>query len=152
VDYNGCVTIKIPFRDSFIECDTWEEAERILGGMGEFLPGNRLRSYGPWTDQLLDTFLHRLGPDQKAILRILVDKKRVTADELRVAIAVKNNQALAGVISGISKQAAALGIGARDVFGIENRRRSGVLSKSFFVSDEFLKVAKAVGWPNRIQE
>jgi hypothetical protein len=141
------MAIKIPFGDSFIICDTPEEAERILE-MGEFLPGNKPRSHGPWTEQLLDTFLHRLGPDQKSILRILVAKTRVTADELRAAVNVDNNQDLAGIISGISKQAAALGIEARHVFGIENSRRSGVLSKSFFINEDLLKIARAANWPN----
>jgi hypothetical protein len=140
------MTIRIPFGQSFIECDTPEEAERILG-MGEFLPGNKPRSHGPWTAQLLDTFLHRLGPDQKQILRILVAQTRITADELRATLKAGNNQVLAGIISGISKQAAALGIGARDVFGIENRRRSGVLSKSFFINEDLLRMAKSVNWP-----
>src|ERR1035441_2988096 len=141
---------RLPFGKEFIECDTPEEALRLartlgldqLGaaqtleveGEGEFLPGNRLPHCGPWTDVKLDTFLQRLGPDQKAILRILVVQTRVTADELRAAVKVDGNQALAGIISGISKQAVALGIGARDVFVIENRRRLGVLSKSFSVA------------------
>jgi hypothetical protein len=140
---------RIPFGSTFIECDTPEEAMRLaLAGdteKGEFLPEVPL---GSWTDVLLDTFLHRLGADQKKILSILVSQHRATADELRTVLGVSSNQALAGVISGISKQAAALGISARDVFGIENRRRAGVLSKAFFAADAFLKIARETGWPS----
>jgi hypothetical protein len=146
---------RVQFGDKIIECDTPEEARRLTllsvdvdTEVGEFLPGNKIPHHGPWTDILLDRFLHSLGADQKQILSILVTQSRVTAEELRKALNVKTNQALAGVISGISKQAAAIGVGARDVFGIENRRRSGVLSKSFFVADDFLKIAQMAGWPN----
>jgi hypothetical protein len=146
---------RVPFGDSFIECDTPEEAHQLartlgLDGdeQGEWVPGGRVLRHGPWTVAKLDTFLHSLGADQKTILGILVIQSRATAEELRAAVKVEKNQALAGIISGISKQAAALGIRARDVFGIENRRRSGVLSKSFFVADEFLKIAKDANWPN----
>jgi hypothetical protein len=147
---------RVPVGDKFIECDTQEEARGLAKALGllqdqdqegEFVPGNGVLRHGPWTEAILDTFLHRLGPDQKAILGILVAQTRATADELRAAVHVDSNQALAGIISGISKQAAALGIGARDVFGIENRRRSGVLSKSFFINEDLLRMAKSVNWP-----
>ncbi|MBI3477390.1 MAG: hypothetical protein HY010_16780 [Acidobacteria bacterium] len=142
---------KIPFGDKIIECDTWEEAKRVILDQdteeGEFLPADKMRQHGSWTDIRLDQFLHRLGPDQKKILGILVNQIRATAEDLRNAVAVDSNQALAGIMSGISKQAMAVGVGAREVFGIENRRRSGVLSKSFFVAPEFLAAAHAVRWP-----
>jgi hypothetical protein len=157
VAYYKTVPFKVPVGDKYIDCDTLEEAldlAKALGLLpdqalqeGEFVPGNRVLRHGPWTEAILDTFLHHLGADQKAILRILINKKRATADELRAAIGVDNNQALAGIISGISKQAAALGIKPRAVFGIENSRRSGVLNKSFFIADDFLKMATVVGWP-----
>lgn len=147
---------RVPVGNKFIDCDTLEEAVGLAkalgllqdqGQVGEFVPGNRVLRHGPWTEAILDTFLHRLGPDQKAILRILVTQTRVTADELRAALKVDNNQALAGIISGISKQASAMGIWARDVFGIENSRRGGVLNKSFFINEDFQKIAKSANWP-----
>jgi hypothetical protein len=147
------MSYRVPFANTFIECDTALEALSLAdaaGMSGEFIQGNTLPHYGPWTAILLDTFLGKLGPDQKAILSILVTKTRVDAEDLRIAVNVKNNQALAGIISGISKQAAAMNIGARDVFGIENRRRSGVLSKTFFAADSLLRVARATGWPSAV--
>jgi hypothetical protein len=160
---------KVPVGNKFIDCDTPEEALGLAKALGlvksleqvqdlalvkdedleegEFLPGNRVLHHGPWTEAILDTFLHSLGRDQKEILRILVDKKRATADELRAAIGVEKNQALAGVISGISKQAVALGIKPRDVFGIENNRKSGVLNKSFVINEDLLKIAQFANWP-----
>ena len=145
---------KVPFgKYGDITCDTMEEAielarklEAELDGTGEFPPGNRPRHLGPWTEEKFDTFLHRLGPDQATILVLLAEKKRVSAEELRACIGVASNQALAGTLSGISKQAEALGIGAREVFVIENRRRAGVLHKSFAIADELLKFTQDIGW------
>lgn len=144
---------KMPFRvlpNGEILCDTAQEAEalsRALRMEGAFLPNNQVPHHGPWTAKLLDTFLENLGPDQKAILRSLVTKTSATIDELRTVAGVGSNKGLAGVLSGISKQAAALGINPRAVFGIENRRRSGVLLKSYLVADEFQAIAKEHGWP-----
>jgi hypothetical protein len=136
-----------------IECQTLEAAEQLARNLhatdtGEFLPGNKIPAFGPWTAIKLDQFLERLGPDQKTILRILVEQTRANAEDLRTAVNVDSNKSLAGVLSGISKQAAAMGIDAREVFGIENRRRSGVLSKSFLVADNFQRVARSADWPH----
>jgi hypothetical protein len=149
---------RVPVGERFVECDTQEEAVgliRALGlsqdpameGSGEWIPGNRMPRCGTWTAVILDDFLGRLGPDQKLILRLLIAETRATADELRAAVKVDNNKALAGIISGISKQAAAMGISAREVFGIENSRKSGVLSKSFFINENLLKIAQSINFP-----
>jgi hypothetical protein len=148
----------MPFRvlpTGAIECDTPEEAVALARTMttndglaGEFLPNGPLR-HGPWTAKRLDTLLEHLGSDQKLILSTLITQTRATADDLRKIVGVDTNQALAGILSGISKQSAALGISARNVFGIENSRRAGVLSKSFFISEDLQKIAISVGWPRR---
>ena len=161
--------IKIPFGDKFVECDTLEGAEKMIAlikkqedeekikraaaGLGgseveKFFSGIFGADESAWTPQVFTAFIERLGHDQQAILRLLVTKRRVTDDELRAALEVDNNQALAGVLSGISKQAAALNIVARAVFGIENRRRAGELTKIYFVADEFRKISDAQHWPD----
>jgi hypothetical protein len=170
------MAIKIPFGNKVIECDTVEEAERILeilkrqeaderrtrqqqeaegkrklaeltGGSTMAFMDELLHPVKTWTPQLFVRFIDRLGADQLAILRILVIKGRASDDDLRAALKVDNNQALAGVISGISKQAAALDIIARAVFGIENHRRSGELTKIYFAADEFREMAHSMNWP-----
>jgi DNA-directed RNA polymerase subunit F len=170
------MAIKIPFGNKVIECDTVEEAERMLEVLRQQdaderrireqreaevrqkfaeLTGDRmdliddlLHPVKTWTPPLFLKFIDRLGADQQTILSILVTQGRVSDEELRNALNVSNNQALAGVISGISKQAAALEIVARAVFGIENHRRAGELTKIYFIADEFQKIAQSMNWPS----
>jgi len=101
-----------------------------------------------WTPKIFTAFLNQLGADQLTILSLLVTKRRVTYEDLGAAVKVDNNQALAGIISGISKQAAALSINPRAVFGIENHRRAGELTKVYFVDDRFREFAEAMKWPH----
>ena len=66
---------------------------------------------------------------------------------LREAVGVSANQQLAGVLSGVSKQAAALDLSARAVFTIENESKSGETTKTYVVSKHFLATANTCNWP-----
>jgi hypothetical protein len=100
-----------------------------------------------WTPRTFDTFIERLGDSQKAALSLLVRKSRATDSELVSELRLTGNQALAGTLSGISKQAALLDIEAREVFRIENQRKARKRSNVYFVSDSFQKAALAMNWP-----
>ena len=87
---------------------------RVLSGYGG--PMQQLRGFiaeqaeTPWTPDVFLSFIERLGKPQQSALSLLVTHNHVTDEELRNALNVSGNQALAGILSGISKQAAALGI------------------------------------------
>ena len=100
-----------------------------------------------WTPEVFFIFIDRLGEPQQAALALLVTHRRVTDEELRKVLKVSGNQALAGVLSGISKQAAALSIDARDIFGFENLRNAGKRRSTYTVADKFLDIASRVNWP-----
>lgn len=101
----------------------------------------------PWAPQVFLDFIERLGVAQRAALALLVNQHRATDEELRKALNVPNNQALAGVLSGISKRAASMDIPARDVFGFENFRNAGERRSTYAVADKFLQIATAMNWP-----
>jgi len=101
----------------------------------------------PWFPEVFLSFVDRLGDPQKTALAQLVIHRRVTDEELRKALKVSGNQALAGVLSGISKQAAALNISARDIFSFENFRNAGTRRSTYTVSDKFLQIATDMNWP-----
>jgi hypothetical protein len=101
----------------------------------------------PWTSDVFLAFLDRLGEQQKNILALLVSRHRVTDEELRNALHISGNQALAGVLSGISKQAATLGITARSIFSFENFRNAGTRRSTYTVSEKFLQIATDMLWP-----
>jgi len=101
----------------------------------------------PWTFEVFLSFIDRLGSPQKAALAALVTHHRMTDEDLRKALSISGNQALAGVLSGISKQAAALGIPARAIFGFENLRNAGKRRSTYTVADKFLQIATDMNWP-----
>ena len=71
----------------------------------------------------------------------------VSAEELRKVLKLDGNQALAGVLSGISKQAGSLNIPARSVYTVEDERRSGELHKTYVAANDFLRIANDMNWP-----
>jgi hypothetical protein len=100
-----------------------------------------------WTPHLFRALTHRLGEAQKLALALLVTKRSISDVDLRNALKVPGNQALAGVLSGISKQATALYIPPRAIFDFENFRLGGKRRSDYLVVDEFRKIAAEMNWP-----
>lgn len=100
-----------------------------------------------WTRDRFLAFINRLGDQQKLVLALLLTKSSLTDVELRNALKVSGNQALAGVLSGVSKQAIALFIPPRAVFDFENFRFGGKRRSDYLVADEFRKIAAEMNWP-----
>ncbi|HXJ95094.1 MAG TPA: hypothetical protein VMT20_19820 [Terriglobia bacterium] len=163
----GSVMIRIKHEGVEIECDTVEEAEGVLKHIRE--EGAKMLKYevpgliaddqdigsiitgwtqvSRWKAETFQEFIESIGESQETALRMLVREKRVSDAELREELGVESNQQLAGILSGISKQAAALGIPARAVFTIENEFKSGKSSKSYVVARDFLEITKEMNWP-----
>ena len=101
----------------------------------------------PWTVKMFWQFIESIGDSQKIALEQLVQKRKVEDVKLRKALKVTTNQQLAGILSGISKQAAAHNLPAREVFTIENESSSGKTTKHYVVAPHFLSTAKECNWP-----
>jgi hypothetical protein len=124
----------------------WNRANYELGAQS--MTESIEEYYGtPWTPDTFILFLERLGDMQKTALALLIEKRTVTDVELRDALKVSGNQALAGILSGISKQAAALDIPAREIFSFENMRSAGKRSSTYNVAEKFARIAKDMNWP-----
>jgi hypothetical protein len=100
-----------------------------------------------WTPDRFISFIDRLRKPQKVVLAELVSRRQATDEELRNVAGVSGNQALAGVLSGISKQAAALNIPARSIFSFENLRIAGKRQSKYSIADKFLQIATDMNWP-----
>lgn len=116
-----------------------KEAKALFGSYDE--------SKFAWTHDHFEALINRLGNAQKVALALLVNRRNITDEELRNALDVESNQALAGVLSGISKQAIALFIPPRAIFDFENIRVGGKRRSDYLVVDEFLKIAAEMNWP-----
>ena len=101
-----------------------------------------------WSKDSFWKFIEALGEPQTKVLSLLVRKQKASDEEIRKLLKVDGNQALAGVLSGISKQAANLSISARSVYSVEDERKSGELSKTYVVSKDFQFVANQMNWPD----
>lgn len=111
--------------------------------LSSYLEGNKYE----WSADRFKEFIDRLGEAQKSILAMLTTKRSVTDVELRAALKVPHNQALAGVLSGISKQAVALYIPPRAIFAFENFRVDGKRRSDYLVADGFREIAAKMNWP-----
>lgn len=100
-----------------------------------------------WTPDYFQALVIRLGEAQKLALALLVTRRSISDEELRNALKVPGNQALAGVLSGISKQAAALNIPPRDVFSLENLRNAGKRRSNYTIANKFAEIASQMNWP-----
>jgi hypothetical protein len=127
-----------------------KKAMRRLEGTGSLrnsLEGFAESIQNPWTLGIFNDFVGRLGARQKAVLSFLVARREATDEELRNTIGIASNQALAGVLSGISKQAAALGVPARTIFRFQNLRNAEGRRNIYTIADEFLETATHMSWP-----
>lgn len=165
--YNAGVAIRFKYGNVHFVADTPEEVEktltllqkrdaetrmkRILGLLneGQIDDANDMIREGTftWTSDLFVRLIDRLGDTQIAVLGLLKEARHATDDELRACVHVSNNQALAGVLSGISKQAAALGISARDIFSFENLRNGGKRRNIYKIANKFYEIANRMNWP-----
>ena len=103
--------------------------------------------HNPWTPRTFSDFVNALGPSQTTVLAQLVQHTRATDAQLRHAVGVERNQQLAGILSGVSKQAAACHLPAREVFTIENESKSGETTKTYVIARHFRETAAVQNWP-----
>jgi hypothetical protein len=165
------MSIKIPFNGQYIECSTPAEAIAVLKYLDDVsskkitrtVPGVASAFAGPssaiaqlfgdtvytsaWTRESFWKFIENLGESQTRVLALLKRNHKVTDETLRKTLKLDSNQALAGVLSGISKQAGILNIPARAVYTVEDERKGGELSKTYVAANDFLRIANEMNWP-----
>ena len=158
--------IKFRYRGIEVECSTEAEAKSVLAYIAEQDEKRRVqnrsllevaiasvtdaekRERNPWNGDLFWKFIESLGDSQKLILSQLILKRSLKDKELRNLLDLQDNKQLAGVMSGISKQAAGHNVPARAVFKIENESKSGNVMKNYVVSLDFLRIANEMNWPD----
>jgi len=140
--------IKIQHRGVIYTVETPEEAARLGAllkepGVIDSIQATAEESEFAWTPEVFHEFMEHLGVPQRAALSALVERRRVSDSSLREVLGVSDNQALGGVLSGISKQAMALGIPARAVFRCENYRNAGKRRGVYLIDGQFHQIATA---------
>jgi hypothetical protein len=148
--------ITIKYRGMVVSCETADEANALVQRIfsEENKPGSgrslspieiALRSLigsgenSPWTSEGFWKFLDNLGDAQKRVLALLVRKGKASDVELREVADVRSNLELGGILTALSKQAAATNVPARAISG-ENK-------KTYAIAMEFLSMASEMNWP-----
>jgi hypothetical protein len=142
------MSIKIEHGGVTYTVETLEEAVKLgallqESGTIETIEASIDESDFVWTPEAFRTFMEHLGEPQKVALSALCERGKATDGFLREAVGVSDNQALGGVLSGVSKQAIALGIPARAVFKCENYRNAGKRRSLYYMHDGFRQIAMA---------
>jgi len=147
---HGCIMVKISYNGRLVECETADEAIEILRHIKRETKYSGA-SHGTiihevWNNRVFWKFIEKLGENQKQVLQALLKRGKLTDAELRNLLHLESNKQLAGVLSGISKQAAAHDIPARAVYQIENESKSGKVTKSYAAAHEFSWIAVENNW------
>ena len=102
-----------------------------------------------WTADSVTDLLHGLGSQQKMFLKVLCERTEVKSDELMKPLSVGSEMALAGVLSGLSKQLKKLNIKPRDLYSVSVEWNGKEKTRSFRLAGNFRWAASEVGWPEK---
>jgi hypothetical protein len=136
---------EIEYRGRVIRCRT----ERALARALHVLDAEPETNDKRWTVEEFSIFTDRIRVTQRKLLQALLEYGTawLSDDRLRVVLGVANNQALAGVLSGISKTALALDIEPARVYVSRTQYKSGKPGRWYRIASGFLRTAAKRTWP-----
>ena len=137
---------EVEYRGVIVRCSTPEEAASVARELGESRHSLFSAKWQP--HEFLD-FVNRLQWQQRRILAFLLKAQywRASDSELREALKVKGNQALAGILSGITKVAQAMEIDPSRVYWQRTEYKQGVPAREYRLTEGFAKAAVDNDWP-----
>jgi hypothetical protein len=138
---------EIEYRGRIIRCRTAEAANRILGILEQ---QDTMKDDLGWNDRDFTAFTNRIQLQQRKLLAKLLEYGTTTLVQdvkLREHLDITNNQALAGILSGITKVALALNIEPKCVYSQRTRFRKGKPERFYQIGSGFLRAASTCGWP-----
>jgi len=100
-----------------------------------------------WTPDRFMDVMNAIGELQQAFLITIDDKPNITSTELVRKLGLDSDVALAGVISGLSKQLKGIGIEPKDVFLIDVKWTGKTKTRRFLLDDFFRNAGAEQNWP-----
>jgi hypothetical protein len=147
------LAIRFQFNDETWEADTPDEAIALRAKLeyATRFPADPLKEMDKkerfWTpDRFMDA-IEGVGEMQQKLLSEIHRKPSITSDELVIALGLKSEVALAGVLSGLSKQLKKLGIEPKNVFTIKVDWTGRSKVRSFVLDDFFVGAGMEHNWP-----
>jgi hypothetical protein len=138
------------------KADTPEEAIRLrqrleaddmlkVGSSDRWLDGPG----GLWTPEVFATFLETIGEKQKAAVALMAENVGIGTAELAKRLKLDSQTALAGVISGLSKQLKTLDLEPDNLYTIKTKWNGKKKEECFFLRESFRQSAEEAGWKTR---
>lgn len=137
---------EIEYKGRIVRCRTAEAANRILS---VFEQQDTTKEVLRWSDDDFAEFTNRIQLRQRRLLAKLLEygTNLVQDVKLREHLDITSNQALAGILSGITKVALALSIEPERVYSQRTRFMKGKPERLYRIASGFLRAAYAHGWP-----
>jgi hypothetical protein len=144
------LAIRFKYRGIEWSVDTAEEADAVRKQMDQSIPlaydeMDELDRF--WTPDRFMDVINGVGKLQHRFLAAIHEKSGITGAEIAEKLGLTSEIALAGVISGLSKQLKQLGIEPRHAFQIDVKWTGKKKIRSFILDDFFLGAAAEQNWP-----
>ncbi len=131
--------------------DTPKEAIELRDQLEAIDRGELPTHKSVWSLEKVTDTLNTLGKLQIQLLLYISAAKTVKSSDLILALHLQSEVALAGVLSGLSKQVKEFGVEMKDVIRIDVSWRGKTKERQLSLSPDFLAAAETAGWPESWQ-
>jgi hypothetical protein len=101
----------------------------------------------PWTPEVFWSFLYGIGDQQKDAVLAMAEHDGISSAELTKRLHLSSEMALAGAISGLSKQLKNLDLTPPALYTVNTSWNGKKKERFFFLQRYFRQTAEEVGWP-----
>jgi hypothetical protein len=152
--YRRCRLVAIEFehRGKTYRADTPKEAADLRVLLEKQDASHGRERLGMWAADVTLEFLDGLGDKQSAFLSALAQGGNIDSETMVEALGLDSEVALAGVISGLSKQARKMNINPHDLYVVEVEWNGKKKARSFRILDDFRESLTELGWPGAWKE
>jgi hypothetical protein len=138
---------EVEYKGVTIRCATSKDAvkvARLLGGEPDH------PHYAPWRMDEFTDFVDRIQYAQRHLLHILLkaECQPVKDTQLCKELGISANQALAGILSGVTKVAKALELEPSRIYYQRTEYNQGSPERRYYITPAFMKAAADAGWPS----
>ena len=152
----GCdlMAIEFKYKGTVWKADTAEEAVALRNELEKsdkvFVPEHDAmdRADAFWTPDRFMDVITGIGELQRRLLVAVREKPNITGRELVSELGMGSEVALAGVISGLSKQLKTLGIDPKQVLVINVNWSGKTKTRKFILDDFFVGAGMEQNWPH----
>jgi len=147
------VAIEFKYKGTLWRADTAAEAVALRNELEKsdraFIPEHEEmdNSSAFWTPDRFMDVINGIGELQRKLLAIVHRKPGITSKELVKELRLESEVALAGVISGLSKQLKQLDVEPKRVFVIDVKWKGKTKTRKFLLDDFFLQAGIEQDWP-----